>query len=191
MVKNTSLSSDLDLIKELEGLRIKQKLLVESFSKNKTNFANDNLANINGKLDFLVKIFQEANSPSETESLESTNIKVDTHLEILDKLSSLEENFNSKFEDLSTKLDYLSNNLNTPSILPSEKNKKVSSEEIKTNNPNSSSEDSNLLPPIPDFTSSETVINEEIKDESKKIDLNSEVNEKTEILNKNKKNKWF
>lgn len=100
MVKHTSLSSDLDLIKELEELRIKQKLLVESLGKKKLSKDDELLINLDAKIDFLVKIFQESSSPEESEDESGEN----SHSKIMEKLNSIEENLNQKFEELSEKL---------------------------------------------------------------------------------------
>ena len=58
MVKKEALSSDLRFIKEVEELKIKQKLLIESLKRKNSDEQNKLFLEINSKLDFLVNIFQ-------------------------------------------------------------------------------------------------------------------------------------
>lgn len=60
MTKNSGFSSDLDLIKEFEELRLKQKILIESLKRKEGSKDQDLLVELNSKIDFLVKIFKDS-----------------------------------------------------------------------------------------------------------------------------------
>jgi len=96
MVEKTSLSSDMEFIKNFEELKLKQKLLIETL-KNKRKGEEDNiLIEINSKLDFLVKLFKEAQgADDETNNLTDLNTKID----------SLENKFNENFTKLFEKIE--------------------------------------------------------------------------------------
>lgn len=102
MVKNDSLSSDLDLIKEVEELRLKQKLLVESLKQKQSGELQQALIEIHSKLDFLVKIFKEANSNSEDEDQESKLISLE------EKFTTFEAQSKEQFEELKNSLTDIS-----------------------------------------------------------------------------------
>lgn len=104
MVKE-SLSSDIDLIKEFEQVKLKQKLLINSISQNNLTFQNQALDEINKKLDFLVTIFQKANENENDDHIEKKleqidkNQKENTNL-LEEKIISYEEKFNLILEKL-------------------------------------------------------------------------------------------
>lgn len=106
MVKSTTLSNDLNFIKEFEELRLKQKLLVESLSKKNSSDMNQYLVDINSKLDFLVKIFKEANSNdlAEEETTQFNEEVKSNFKNIIDKIESIDKNFNDKFENMDKRL---------------------------------------------------------------------------------------
>lgn len=88
MSKSKSLSSDIDFIKEFEELRIKQKLLVESLSRKKKGAEVDLLQQIDAKLEFLVKLFQDTGED-------------DSHDEFVKEKF---ENLNTRLEDFEKKV---------------------------------------------------------------------------------------
>jgi uncharacterized coiled-coil protein SlyX len=113
-VKET-LSSDLELIKELEQLRLKQKILIETLNKKNSTKLNQVLSELNSKIDFLVKIFKEANETEDQTEVEISKIvkdlssKFDTiedlFSEVLNKkLASFEEKINERFNILEEKI---------------------------------------------------------------------------------------
>ena len=127
MTKKESLSSDIDLIKEFEELKLKQRLLIESLKK-KTESQNVQLhKEINSKLDFLVKIFTEA---QKKESAAQEDIYSKQFEELFSKIDSLDE----KLEKVMSQKSQASNTQPAP--------QKDSSEDIKK---------SSNMPPLPDF----------------------------------------
>lgn len=148
MVKSQSLSSDLDLIKEVEELRLKQKLLVESLKQKQESQLTSDLHDIHTKLDFLVKIFKDANSSSEEEEdkFEALEEKFETQFKqqekvYLEKLNSLE----SSLLDISTLLSHVK------SPFPAEKKPIVN---------NDSKE---VSPPKPDFSLEHSSIEDKVQ----------------------------
>lgn len=115
MVKNaSSLSSDLDLIKEFEELKIKQKLLIESIKKKGNSPQEQLLIDINSKLDFLVKIFKEVNDNSESnDNFENLSNLVTG---ISEKFESLEKKYDEEFERLHKSLSEITIKLNTAQL---------------------------------------------------------------------------
>lgn len=181
MVKNTSLSSDIDLIKELEELRIKQKLLVETLAKKEKLGKNEGLAEIIAKLDFLVKIFQESISE------EHTTEKPD-ELKISDvdkKLTEIEEKMQKNFETLLSKIDKISKTQTKTTIAQPEP-KKIEKKEEK-------------LPPVPNFTNEKTALpsDTQSKTQTSNSNPNQSIPEPTSIpISENttkdkKKSRWF
>lgn len=100
--KTTEISSDLDFVKEFEELKLKQKLLIESLKRSGNNQQNKLFLEINSKLDFLVKIFTEANISENgeekidyeskftqiNEKLEELSVKIeDKFVTLIDKIS--------------------------------------------------------------------------------------------------------
>lgn len=115
MGKNEGLNSDLDFIKEFEELKIKQKLLIESL-KNKGETEQSRLFfDINSKLDFLVKIFNEANQHSEPEVEVESPVEVKLDL-LLARLNELGEDFEKRFSVLEKKFEKL-NEVSKPSVV--------------------------------------------------------------------------
>ena len=190
MAKNDSLSSDIDLIKELEGLRIKQKLLVESLSKKSGEHENILLSHIDAKLEFLVKIFQDTSAPAPTAG--TPEKKVDENGEEI-----IEENFESK---LFERLESIENSMIARFDEMEEKISKLKTSQMKTQSSLPSENlTSNKLPPIPNFneeskvkvddSKSETELVEKIKDTT--LDKNSETSQKETSESTEKKKKWF
>lgn len=172
MAKSSGLSSDIDVIKEFEELKLKQKLLIESLKRNGETTQNKLFLEINSKLDFLVKIFMEANNPTSDENAEE---KIDYEAkfkEVLDKVASLGNNFNDR-------LDKIESKISSNSIPKIDLDKPV--QNLSNNNSQNTPEDKSKveskgstelnLPPAPDF-------------ETKIEDLSSDDAPK-------KKKKWF
>ena len=89
----------MDFIKEFEELKLKQKLLIGSLNKKTRNETDRLLIEVNSKLDFLVKIFKEANSTeNETEHLD------EKFVEITEKLDSFNKVVLDKFKELDEKI---------------------------------------------------------------------------------------
>ncbi len=102
MVKNSSMGSDIDFVKEFEELKLKQRLLIETLSKKNKTDRNSLLMEISSKLDFLVKIFKEATeSENDTEHLDSKFKELD------DKVSALSTEISTRFDELEEKLSKL------------------------------------------------------------------------------------
>ncbi len=97
MVKNTSLSSDIDLIKEFEELKLKQKLLVGTLKRKDEYVENRFLLELNSKIDFLVKIFKEA------KEIEETNANDGDISKVIGRIDTME----SKLDELTKKIDKL------------------------------------------------------------------------------------
>ena len=107
MMKSEELSKDLNLVKEFEELKLKQKLLIEALnSKNKTEM-NKFLLDINAKLDFLVKIFKESQRVEEEDKSEEE--MKNNFSSILEKLESLDKKFDENFGDVDKKIEELQN----------------------------------------------------------------------------------
>ena len=86
--KKEVLSSDIELIKELEQLRLKQQLLLSSLKGSSKQDKNSRLLDeINSKLDFLVSLFKEAKEQEGTEK------------KILEKIGKLEERVESTLKE--------------------------------------------------------------------------------------------
>jgi len=111
MTKENSLSSDINIVKELEELRLKQKLLISSLNKKNKNELEISIIDLTKKVDFLVKIFQDSNSPKdETEEIvEEKNLQIE---ELKEKLEKLELSINENFENLNKKISEISTSLN-------------------------------------------------------------------------------
>lgn len=100
MVKSNSLSSDLDLVKEIEELRIKQKLLIESLRQKNLSDENKLFLEINSKLDFLVKIFTQANKNDDVLEDENQQITDKKLVDLDEKLNNMQEEFIKRFDNL-------------------------------------------------------------------------------------------
>lgn len=155
MVKE-SLSSDIDFIKEFEQLRLRQKLLINSINKNHEDEHNNLLNEIDKKLDFLVKIFQEVKENDQDDHVEKKINGIQEKQEadqtaLLEKLASMEEAFNEKLEDISMKLSS-SKVSNSISSTPVEENKDQQSKNSVENKVDQiSSNPKGEMPPSPDF----------------------------------------
>ena len=102
MASKETLSADLDLVKEVEQLRIKQKLLIDALGRKKKEEQDQQLADLSSKIDFLVEIFKNAskeeeqqgedNQASLVEKIDEVISKVDERFEKLDeRISSIEK----------------------------------------------------------------------------------------------------
>jgi hypothetical protein len=182
MVKNDSLSFDIDLIKELESLRIKQKLLVESLTKKSGNHENILLSHIDAKLEFLVKIFQDTSTPNHEkpgedsdENSENSEVIPETETfedKVFSRLTAIEDSMISRFNELNEKISNLKiSKTETSSALPSQSTTKT----------HSSTSAEMQLPPVPTFKN-ET--NGPVKKSEEKV---------PESLNEDsiEKKKWF
>lgn len=130
MAKNTSLTSDVDFIKEFEELKLKQKLLIDSLNKKNISQQNELFLEINSKLDFLVKIFKDANdndSKAEEEKLES-------HFKLIsDKMDLIQKDTNDRLDKLENNTSLVSSELKQ---IKEKLNEKKSEESL--NSPNNS-----------------------------------------------------
>jgi len=121
MAKSTTLSSDVDFIKEFEELKLKQKLLIDSLNKKNISQQNQLFLEINSKLDFLVKIFKEANDADNKEEEE----KLSSHFkEISDKMDLMQKSILEKIETQEKSISSLKEdilNLNQKVTAPVEK----------------------------------------------------------------------
>lgn len=179
MVKTTSLSEDINFVKEFEELRLKQKLLIESLNKKNSSQLNGYLLDINSKLDFLVKIFKEVNI-HEGEN-DTTTLITSKFLELTEKVENIDKNFNEKISLIEETLNNLNIKLNKTGDIV----EKIESEEKS-------------MPPAPEFKIDEKKIdsiNAESKD-NQSVQLfreaNVEENSKKEVKSEEiKKKKWF
>jgi hypothetical protein len=186
MAKNDSLSSDIDLIKELESLRIKQKLLVESLSKKSGEHENILLSHIDAKLEFLVKIFQDTSTPApvqnESEKVDENGKEIvgeTFESRLFERLESIENSMIARFDELDEKILKL----------------KASQKKEQSKLPSQTS-NSDKLPPIPTFNEdikvktddSKTTSESTVKSSEKTLD-NTLENSSEEIIEKKKK--WF
>jgi len=109
MVKYESISNDLNLVKEFEELKLKQKLLIEALnSKNKIEM-NQFLLDVNAKLDFLVKIFKDSQKAEEEDTTEN-EIKENLN-SILERFENLDKKIDEKFELMENKFEDLNKKL--------------------------------------------------------------------------------
>jgi DNA-binding FrmR family transcriptional regulator len=88
MAKQNSGVSDIELIKEIESLRLKQKLLLQTLKNNEKAKKDSVFRQIDTKLDFLMKIFEDATSDEDTkEENNIINKKLD---DIVKRISAIE-----------------------------------------------------------------------------------------------------
>jgi len=185
MVKASELSSDISVIKEFEELKLKQKLLIESLKNNTDSNQNKLFLEINSKLDFLVKIFTEANqADNDEEEKVDFNSKFNEILESVSSFSQETKDSFSKLDERIAKLEKIE--VEVPEVeLDKPKVEDIKTDEKKVDKANLSNvsdnnksvnvdeqkksiDSSNVeLPPIPkpDF---EIKIDELAKDEKKK-----------------------
>lgn len=176
MTKATSLSEDLNFVKEFEELRLKQKLLIDSLNKKNSSQMNTYLLDINSKLDFLVKIFKEANS-SQDES-ELTTLITSKFVELTEKIEENNKSLEEKFENINEKLGILDNKVNKTEGLVE---KDLEKNDVDKN-----------LPPKPEFKIDSTKIDKIAQESSKSDDVNSQkdfLGTSDEEIKKKKK--WF
>lgn len=194
MVKNDNLSSDIDFIKEFEELKIKQKLLIESLKKKTQSEQSKLFLEINSKLDFLVKIFTEANKAESEVSPERKHFDSQFHLiltkvdELFDafdeKINNMEKSFNKQLEVYSSKYQNKHSN--------SEVQEKLKGKNI--DNPQNSVKSA----PVPNFQSNikseDNTVNNNNSNSSNGSFFNfggkKDVSEKKQGENEDKK-KWF
>ena len=98
------MNSDLDLVRELESLRLKQRLLTESLEKKKDLGKSEQLADIASKLDFLVSIFKSATEEEQSEK-EDTKEKIE---ELDKKFSEVLDKIDKRFDEIEAKITTLS-----------------------------------------------------------------------------------
>lgn len=123
-----SLSSDIDLIKEFEQVKLKQKLLINSISQKNITFQNQTLDEINKKLDFLVNIFQKADESEQDDHIEKKIIELSETVntsfsQLTEKITNVEENYtnlNEKIENLTQLFLKQKEETNTKSIINKE-----------------------------------------------------------------------
>lgn len=96
MVKDSSLSSDIDLIKEFEELKLKQKILVESLNRKNKSKEKEFLIELNSKLDFLIKIFRDT---SDTDFNEQEYLD-QKFSELMIKIEDIEKNLNQRVTEI-------------------------------------------------------------------------------------------
>lgn len=95
MVTKEQLSSDIDLIKEFESLKLKQSLLIESLkNKKKEELIEDRISEMHSKLDQLLAIFLEAKDDDGAPNSDSSPV--------LEKLSELTQKVMELDEKVST-----------------------------------------------------------------------------------------
>lgn len=171
MSKVESLSEDLNLVKEFEELKLKQKLLIDSLNKKNSSQMNNYLLEINSKLDFLVKIFKEVNSSQDENEL--ANLITSKFVELVEKIEEKSKNLEEKIENINEKLDILDNKVN------------------KTENLVEKDLDKNL-PPKPEFKIDSKKIDKIEQESLKSNDLNYQKNFlETSQEEIKKKRKWF
>ncbi len=143
----SSLSRDVDFIKEFEQLKIKQKLLIESLSKKNKDELTNFLFEINSKLDFLVKIFKEANDENSHKDETEGNSIEDKVSSLEEKLTSIDTALNEKMDLLLEKVTSLKTMSHTSTITP----QPISMPSTKAPSPAPIPEQSSKLPPPPSF----------------------------------------
>lgn len=151
-----SLSSDLDLVKEVEQLRIKQKLLLTAIKEKDKKIEVEKMLNsISSQISFLVEIFKEANNTDENGSEKSDEDKSAEKVTLEDINTSItlfKEEVLTKISDLDKKILKVINKKEDLSLSP---------KNIETNGEINSKAQPEL--PKPDFSAVD-----ELKDESKK-----------------------
>ncbi len=122
MVSKQELGSDVDLIREFEELKIKQRLLIDNLRKNGNTQQNRLFLEINSKLDFLVKIFTEANKNEDEEEHNQEKAKTDKMLLQVDSLvSKIDTNF-AKINDQVEKINARLKKIEDSSVVPLQSN---------------------------------------------------------------------
>lgn len=102
----TPLSSDLDLVKEIEQLRIKQKLLLQAFKEKDGKEEQEKLlSSISSQVQFLVEIFKEENSTDKEAEEETKN----NHDKIIEKIDSIKIAIFERMDLLEKKFETLEN----------------------------------------------------------------------------------
>lgn len=112
MASKDTLSADLDLVKEIEQLRIKQRLLIDSLNRKYKHDKDKQLADLSSKLDFIVEIFKDASEQDEKKEHEENPV--------LTKLDEFFTNFETRFDELERKVSRLEKqgNKKAPSAPP-------------------------------------------------------------------------
>lgn len=151
MAKSTSLSSDIDFIKEFEELRIKQRLLIDNLKRKSSAEHEKILIELNSKLDFLVKIFKEAN-----ESEQDTDHLDQKFKELSDKIEEIEKKAESRQKEILDKISkmalYTSKEIKkTEELKHQNLNNLQNSPTNLSNNTEQKPKDNSEEPPAPDF----------------------------------------
>ncbi len=112
MASKDTLSADLDLVKEIEQLRIKQRLLIDSLNRKYKHDKDKQLADLSSKLDFIVEIFKDASEQDEKKEHEENPV--------LAKLDEFFTTFEGRFDELERKVSRLEklSTKKTPSAPP-------------------------------------------------------------------------
>jgi len=172
MGKDFSLSSDINLIREFEELKLKQQLLVKALqSKNKLD-KDKLLVEMNSKLDFIVDIFKKT-SEDENSSHDDSMDK------LIEKIDTLDKKMEEKFSELDK------------TLLREKRNKEVSSNPSPPlSNPSNSSENiSSEVAPLPKPNFKVPNKKEESPSENTKPPENTSTIQNEEEAKKKKK--WF
>lgn len=143
MTKKDSLSSDIALVKEFEELKLKQRLLIESLKKKMKSEERELLKEIASKLDFLVKIFTEAQK-------EEKETNEDPYLKNFQELTQKIEALDSKFEEVLNKKEEEIKKVETTSQKKENYLSKPVSATLQSK-PEEPVKKSDSLPPLPDF----------------------------------------
>lgn len=102
----TQLSTDLDLVKEIEQLKIKQKLLLRALKDQEKKEEQEKiLESMSAQIQFLVEIFKEVNA-NDSKDIEEEN-KNQTH-EISDKIESIKIAIFERLNQIEEKVDLIS-----------------------------------------------------------------------------------
>jgi len=101
MVQKAGLINDIDFIKNFEELKLKQRLLIETLKNKGENKESILLHEVNSKLDFLVKLFKEAQGVDDEES---------HFLQVNEKIDALSNKFEQSLLQIMNKLDEISAN---------------------------------------------------------------------------------
>lgn len=184
MVKSSSLQSDLEFIKEYEELKIKQKLLIETLNKKKNALKNDLLVEIASKLDFLVKIFQEASkAEAEAKDKESQTASADDVKAIIAKLDELKKINDEKFEAMDDRISSLMGQIPKSSPLADEAKSSLNDLNISSSINSSNNFSGN------DDNSSSGSSSKGFSDEFKSLSINTSSNSASSLSNSSKQNK--
>lgn len=111
MVSKDTLSADLDLVKEIEQLRIKQKLLIDALGRKKKEEHSKQLADLSSKIDFLVEIFKNASKDDDEK-------EEDKQASLIEKLDEMTSTLEKRFDVIDKKLSSLEKKNQSQSMPP-------------------------------------------------------------------------